>query len=890
MHKLCTLLFLISIPLLGSSNAEKLYYHADGEKLALHADESTLVIHFNPAIADRVAQINLPNTINFEIHEIQGRALLTFSGQYKQADIDDISLTLGSQNLYSAVSGFMLSDGFKMALTHEVVAEFAEGMGPESPAVRALGAKYGASYNRDEYGTSIFRVSDPIKGLQFTNTLVEQGMAIWAHPDFYAKVTKYNDPLYPQQYQMNNTGQVVNGYAGLFGIDCNAPPAWAVTTGLSTTVIAVIDDGLEAHEDLVDESNATRILSGNTPVTGGSGTPRYSSDAHGMACTGIIAATHNNAKGVRGVAPNVKLRSVNIFWGGETTQNIANGINWARTQGVDIMSNSWGYASCTVSYSNINSALSSARTNGRGGKGCIVVFASGNGSKTCIDYPANRSDVIAVGAVTNIGTHSNYSNAGPQLSLVAPSDADFGQAGASVRTIDRMGVAGYNSGNYESFFGGTSAACPVVSGVAALLIAVNPDLTEAQVRSTLQTTASDMGTTGFDNTYGYGRVNAGAAVAAIAPPPPACTENELLLGITFDNYPEETSWNITDVNLNIIASGGTYPAQPDGSTLNIALCALDGCYTLNMFDIYGDGLCCQFGNGSFTLSEVNGGAILASGGQFTFDTSLPFCLGTVEEPASCTPIDFNNYPLLSYGGGGLDVGFAQVQNGGATLYQQNNSLKAILLNYVVTENTILEFEFRCTQQAQMHGIGFHNTNQVNPSRIFKIYGTQDLGTITAYNTYTPNNFVQFSIPVGQYYTGANLTRLFFLTGNYAGNPKGISEWRNVRVYETGDCTPALIAGVFTNFEIADISLSSSSGEGYRMYPNPTRDNVEILAFGGAEIESYRIFNTAGMVVASEVVNTTMVSISLSHLSSGVYFAEWIGSNGQIYREKLLTTK
>lgn len=79
---------------------------------------------------------------------------------------------------------------------------------------------------------------------------------------------------------------------------------------------------------------------------------------------------------------------------------------------------------------------------------------------------------------------------------------------------DRMGAAGYEIGNYTNRFGGTSAACPQVSGIVALMLSANPNLTETQVRTILQNTATDMGTSGFDNTFGFGRVNACAAVSS----------------------------------------------------------------------------------------------------------------------------------------------------------------------------------------------------------------------------------------------------------------------------------------------------------------------------------------------------------------------------------------
>jgi len=88
------------------------------------------------------------------------------------------------------------------------------------------------------------------------------------------------------------------------------------------------------------------------------------------------------------------------------------------------------------------------------------------------------------------------------------------------------------------------------------------------------------------------------------------------LSITLDNYPEETSWTIRDANNAVVYSGGTYGNQADGSTINIAVPMAAGCYTLTFNDSYGDGICCSYGNGSYTLTNQDNGTTLASGGSF----------------------------------------------------------------------------------------------------------------------------------------------------------------------------------------------------------------------------------------------------------------------------------
>ncbi|WP_052503454.1 reprolysin-like metallopeptidase [Lacinutrix sp. Hel_I_90] len=110
-------------------------------------------------------------------------------------------------------------------------------------------------------------------------------------------------------------------------------------------------------------------------------------------------------------------------------------------------------------------------------------------------------------------------------------------------------------------------------------------------------------------------------------PPPGCSN--VTLSFTFDNYPEETAWSIVNGSGSTVASGGTYGSQPDGSTLNIAVgCLDDGCYNLIVTDTYGDGICCAYGNGSYTLTNSDTGVTLASGGAFTSSETTNFCLAS----------------------------------------------------------------------------------------------------------------------------------------------------------------------------------------------------------------------------------------------------------------------
>lgn len=398
--------------------------------------------------------------------------------------------------------------------------------------------------------------------LTLVNKLSKKKEVIWCEPEMYLNYTT-NNPLYPQQYYLKNTGQ--NG--GTVGVDINVEPAWDITNGNASITVAVLDEGVDRnHEDM-----GNRVLEGYTIGNpNGYGVPQnannVSTKSHGMACAGIIGAS-NNGIGLKGIANNVKILPVNIapnfayyYYGNPagsfgTNIEIATAINWA-SQRADILSCSWGggYPS-----NNITAAINNARTNGRNGLGCIVVAASGNGNPnfTDVGFPANIDGVITVGAINNKGVIWGYSQRGSSMDLVAPS----GGVPGNVVTIDRMGNLGVNSTNYRSDFNGTSAACPQVSGVVALMLSVNPNLTETGVRTILQNTSKDLGQSGFDNTYGYGLVNAYEAVKKALFGNVSITGSNLICdqaSYTIDNLPAgaTVTWSTSNGNLALVSGQG----------------------------------------------------------------------------------------------------------------------------------------------------------------------------------------------------------------------------------------------------------------------------------------------------------------------------------------------
>ena len=358
--------------------------------------------------------------------------------------------------------------------------------------------------------------TNPKNSLEYANQFHESGLFDTSEPEFvYHDLQGTADPFFNNQWGLKNTGQYGTSFNG---IDIKAEEAWSLSTG-SNVKTAVFDSGFEMnHPDLV----ANVFGNGFDATTGTS--PSQVRGAHGTPCAGIIGAVQNNNIGVSGVAPDTKLISISIsLQFSDTPIQLASGFSWARTNNVDIISNSWGgYTPSNI----ITDAIYDAINLGRAGKGCVVVFLSGNENNTTIRYPGSAvPEVIVTGAMSPCGQRKNPSSCdgenwwgscyGSQLDIVAP--------GVKMPTTDGQGSNGFTFTDYNLNFNGTSSACPVVAGVCALILSVNPCLSSKQVSDIIEKTAQKVGNYSYTNTagrtngtwnneMGYGLVNAYAAV------------------------------------------------------------------------------------------------------------------------------------------------------------------------------------------------------------------------------------------------------------------------------------------------------------------------------------------------------------------------------------------
>ena len=362
--------------------------------------------------------------------------------------------------------------------------------------------------------------------LSVCRKVYETGTVDFVEPNFFREVMLGNT-YWPQQWTFKNTGQ----QGGIPGIDINIEPAWRITKGNSNIKTAIVDNGVDlTHPDL--EANLLKSLGYDaTAPAGQSGTKGgyAGNDGHGTWCAGVIGAIDNSI-GVVGVAPKCKMIPIKVSNNGYLVSDeaVIRGFEHAYKAGADVINNSWGLFYNSSVY---DAVISECILRGRGGKGCVIVFCSHNDGKPRVRYPANLSNVMAVGSVDNKGIRVGSSNYGEDLDVVAPvGPDDNNEITTRVYTTDLQGEKGKNTapgpaGDYRVGFRGTSAACPQVAGIAALILSVNPQLYEHEVRSIIEMTCRKLDRYEFKETpnhpngtwnreVGYGLVDAEAAVQA----------------------------------------------------------------------------------------------------------------------------------------------------------------------------------------------------------------------------------------------------------------------------------------------------------------------------------------------------------------------------------------
>jgi type VII secretion-associated serine protease mycosin len=392
-----------------------------------------------------------------------------------------------------------------------LLVQFAPGTSDEEKA--AVHERLGAQVIDEipELGIQILQVPEDATSMVFAYQA--EPSVNFAEPDYIARIAGWPDGPVLSSDDLEAMGESLEQtpndprFSEMWNLaKIRAEAGWDITVGSPDVIIAVIDTGADfSHPDLQG-----KLLPGYDFVNGDA--DPTDDQGHGTHVAGTAAAATNNGIGIAGVSWSAKVMPVKALGanGAGAHSWIANAIVWATDHGADVINMSLGgpYTSATM-----RQAVDYAWNHG-----VVVVAAAGNSNTSNPTYPAAYDNVIGVSATTQNDQRASFSNYGNYVSVASP--------GVSILSTIR-------SGSYQAW-SGTSMATPHVAGLAALIKSIHPDWTNTQIRETIEDSAEDLGTPGWDAIFGSGRIdlyealssNAPAPTATPTPPPPTATPDQ----------------------------------------------------------------------------------------------------------------------------------------------------------------------------------------------------------------------------------------------------------------------------------------------------------------------------------------------------------------------------
>jgi hypothetical protein len=620
-----------------------------------------------------------------------------------------------------------------------------------------------------------------------------------------------NDPYYSQQW----------GPHVMY-----ADSVWCYFTGGSKNWLAVIDDAVDwYHEDLYDAVwYGYDFAMNDTDPTPDNG------QAHGTHVTGTVAATTNNGFGVAGMIVDTiyfaKVKdNTSIYFSNTAIANALNSI--ASNSKIRVVNMSFG---SSAQNSVIETALQNAYNNGK-----LLIGAAGNDATSDPMYPASYAIVINVSAVgvDNFGdlTNASYSNYGSTIDVSAPGGSSPGYQ--IISTLP--------SNNYGSMQG-TSMAAPHVAGVAGLVFAVNPLLTNIQARSIIEQQVFDLGTSGWDPFFGSGMVCAWCAFEE------AC--NQLSISISAASSTNFCSGG--SVNLNAINNNGlSYQWQKDGidipgATSYSYTASQTGSYSLKIETI--GGVCVAYSNSIPVLV----GSLPANAGSISGTTSV--CQGQNSVTYSVPPITNATSYIWTLPSG---------VNGSSS----TNSINVNFSISAISGNVIVKGANTCGQGA-MSNLSI-TVIPKPPVPIISINGNE------LYSDATNGN---------QWYLNGNLipgateqNHTVQENGNY-----------HVVVSNAYNCSSQSNSIYLTTVGISELKIFGITS----IYPNPSADYLNIKFSEHQNEMIFEIVDNAGRVHEYIAVNSidqnNVVTLGLLNLANGVYNLKISSGNKQLNYKVVIT--
>ena len=371
----------------------------------------------------------------------------------------------------------------------------------------------------------------------------------------------------------------------------------------------------------------------------------------------------------------------------------------------------------------------------------------------------------------------------------------------------------------------------------------------------------------------------------------ACSDNEVNVSITFDNYPEETSWSLTNAGGSTVASGSYSTSNADGSTVTENLCLPDGCYTFTINDAYGDGMCCSYGNGSYSVTGSTGS--LASGGSFTSSEATQFCLGGSPAPtctdgiqngdetgidcggSSCAPCSTGGTDVLHQGyfetgwDGWSDGGSDCARYSGSRSYEGSYSIYIRDNSGTASAMTSPSFNLTAYNQVEVEFYFYSYSMESGEDFWLRFYNGSTwttVGTWAQGTSFNNDTFYTATVTLdASQYNFANNSQFRFQCDASANADLIYIDQVTITGIGSG------VKGKGNSLEaLRTLDTGNGLDQDFAIYPNPVRGNTLFVKSFDAQNSTYRVVNMMGQTILKG--NLTK-EINVTTLKSGMYFIE-----------------